>query len=49
MPIDEYKCQKYEERFEVLQKMNEDNMHLRCPKCEADKPQRDLSFFSSGY
>ncbi len=48
MPIYEYECRRCKERFEVLQKINEDTRHLRCPKCQADMPQRVLSLFSSG-
>lgn len=48
MPIYEYECRRCGERFEVLQKMNEDNSRVRCPRCNADRPQRVLSTFSSG-
>jgi putative FmdB family regulatory protein len=48
MPIYEYECRRCKERFEVLQKMNEDVSPLRCPKCQADKPQKVLSLFNSG-
>ncbi len=48
MPIYEYECQKCGERFEILQKMNEESSHLRCPRCQAERPQRVLSLFSSG-
>jgi putative FmdB family regulatory protein len=48
MPIYEYECQKCKERFEVLQKISEDNSRVRCPKCNAERPQRVLSTFSSG-
>jgi putative FmdB family regulatory protein len=48
MPIYEYECRKCKERFEVLQKINEDNSHLCCPKCQTDRPQRVLSPFSLG-
>jgi putative FmdB family regulatory protein len=48
MPIYEYECRSCKERFEILQKMNEDNSRLRCPKCQAERPQRVLSLFSSG-
>jgi len=48
MPIDEYECRSCKERFEVLQKMNEDDSHLRCPKCQAEGPEMVLSLFSSG-
>jgi putative FmdB family regulatory protein len=47
MPIYEYECRGCKERFEVLQKMNEDSSHLRCPKCQTDRPKRVLSSFSS--
>jgi putative FmdB family regulatory protein len=48
MPIYEYECRKCGERFEVLQRMNEDNSKVRCPRCNTDKPRRVLSIFSSG-
>jgi putative FmdB family regulatory protein len=48
MPIYEYECRSCKERFEVLQKMNEDNSQIRCPKCQAERPERVLSLFSSG-
>jgi putative FmdB family regulatory protein len=48
MPIYEHECRSCKERFEVLQKINEDNSGLRCPKCNAERPQRVLSTFSSG-
>jgi putative FmdB family regulatory protein len=48
MPIYEYECRKCKERFEVLQRMDEDNAGLSCPKCKADKPERVLSAFCSG-
>ncbi len=47
MPIYEYECQICKERFEVLQKINEDNSQLLCPKCNAEKPKKVLSLFSS--
>jgi putative FmdB family regulatory protein len=47
MPIYEYECRRCRTRFEVLQKMDVDNSHLRCPKCYTDRPERVLSSFSS--
>jgi putative FmdB family regulatory protein len=47
MPIYEYECPKCKERFEVLQRINEDATALQCPKCGADKPKRVLSGFFS--
>jgi putative FmdB family regulatory protein len=48
MPIYEYRCRKCKETFEVMQKVNEENRGLRCPKCETDEPERLLSAFCSG-
>jgi putative FmdB family regulatory protein len=48
MPIYEYECRICKERFEALQKMNEDNSNLRCPKCQADQPKKVLSLFRCG-
>ena len=48
MPIYEYECRKCEERFEVVQRINEDNRKVHCPKCGTDRPQRVLSAFASG-
>jgi putative FmdB family regulatory protein len=47
MPIYEYRCRKCNETFEVIQKVNEDNKGLRCPKCDAGEPGRVLSLFCS--
>ena len=47
MPIYEYECRKCEERFEKLQKADETNDQVCCPKCGADKPERLLSPFCS--
>jgi len=48
MPIYEYECRKCKERFEVLQKIDEGNAGLCCPKCDTDKPEKVLSAFCSG-
>jgi len=48
MPIYEYECRNCKKRFEVLQKVNEDTNHIRCPDCQANRPRRILSLFSSG-
>jgi putative FmdB family regulatory protein len=48
MPMYEYECRACKERFEVLQKVDEDNSGLRCPKCDTDEPDRVLSAFCSG-
>jgi putative FmdB family regulatory protein len=48
MPMYEYECRECKERFEVLQKIDEDNTGLCCPTCLTDKPERVLSAFCSG-
>ncbi len=47
MPIYEYECRECKETFEVLQKANEGNDGISCPKCNTDKPERLLSGFCS--
>jgi putative FmdB family regulatory protein len=46
MPIYEYECRKCGEKFEVLQRINEDNSQVQCPRCSTDKPRKVLSVFS---
>jgi putative FmdB family regulatory protein len=48
MPIYEYECRNCKEKFEVLQKIDEGNEGLCCPKCNSDKPEKVLSAFCSG-
>ncbi len=47
MPIYEYRCRKCKEMFEMIQRVNEDNRGLRCPKCQTEGPERVLSAFCS--
>ena len=47
MPLYEYRCTKCGEQFEVRQSMGEDGSKLNCPKCQAGKPVRLMSTFSS--
>ncbi|MCK4816936.1 zinc ribbon domain-containing protein [bacterium] len=49
MPLYEYECRVCKKKFEVLQRMSDDESKLRCPKCQADKPKRILSLFSSAF
>ena len=48
MPIYEYECRNCKEKFEVLQKIDESNEGVCCPKCNSDKPEKVLSAFCSG-
>ena len=45
MPIYEYECRECEERFQVLQGMNEGSDSVSCPKCDAKEPKRLMSVF----
>lgn len=47
MPIYEYKCQKCGHRFEVLQRIGGDGSTLKCPSCDAPKPEKMISAFAS--
>jgi putative FmdB family regulatory protein len=47
MPLYEYECRVCKEKFEILQSIRDDGSKLQCPKCQADKPKRILSLFSS--
>lgn len=47
MPLYEYECRECKEKFEVIQSIRDDESTVRCPKCNADKPKRLLSLFSS--
>ena len=47
MPLYEYRCNKCGEQFEVRQSMGDDGSKLKCPKCQAGKPVRLMSTFSS--
>lgn len=47
MPLYEYRCSKCGEQFEVRQAMGEDGSKLNCPRCQAGKPTKLMSTFSS--
>lgn len=47
MPIYEYRCNKCGEQFEVRQSIGADGSTLKCPVCNAEKPQKMISTFSS--
>ncbi len=47
MPIYEYRCAGCGERFEVLQRLGEGAAGLRCPRCGAEGPTRQLSTFAA--
>ena len=48
MPLYEYRCQRCDERFEVLQRMGASGEGLTCPKCGFVGLAREASAFASG-
>jgi putative FmdB family regulatory protein len=48
VPLYEYRCAGCGERFEVLQRLGEGAAGLRCPRCGAEGPTRQLSTFAAG-
>jgi putative FmdB family regulatory protein len=46
VPIYEYQCRECKHKFDALQKVGEDGSELRCPKCGADNPTKELSVFA---
>jgi putative FmdB family regulatory protein len=47
MPIYEYKCQKCDTKFELLQRLGATNKGVSCPKCGASNPIKQFSVFTS--
>lgn len=45
MPIYEYECLKCGQRFELRRRMADSDSDIKCPKCDAEKPQRVISAF----
>ena len=43
MPIYEYRCEACGERFEQLRRMSDADTGLRCPRCESEQIQRQVS------
>ena len=48
MPIYEYRCRRCGETFEKLRSMKDADKSLRCPKCNAEEVERQLSGFATG-
>ncbi len=46
MPIYEFKCSECEEYFEILVMKNEEQVEMKCPKCESANFERILSTMS---
>ncbi|MBN1154669.1 zinc ribbon domain-containing protein [candidate division KSB1 bacterium] len=47
MPIYEYRCKQCHTIFEKLQSIGASNENVICPECNATKPEKILSAFSS--
>jgi putative FmdB family regulatory protein len=48
VPLYEYRCQRCDERFEVLQRMGSSGEGVACPKCGFVGLAREASSFASG-
>jgi putative FmdB family regulatory protein len=46
MPIYEYKCQKCNEQFSLLQSLYPEDTSTECPKCGSKEVKKALSAFS---
>lgn len=44
----EYLCRKCGNRYEALRRMSDADRDLKCPECESEDVQRQLSTFASG-
>jgi len=47
MPIFEYQCNTCKNRFEVLQRTNEDKNVYKCPECGTTDTSKRLSTFAA--
>jgi putative FmdB family regulatory protein len=47
MPLYEYRCPQCGHRFEVLQRMGQGAEGLICPRCGAEKVEKQFSTFAS--
>ena len=47
MPIYEYACAECAHRFEILQRIGDSADGLKCPKCEAERLEKQFSTFAS--
>lgn len=47
MPLYEYRCPDCGHRFEILQRMGQGAEGLTCPRCGAEKVEKQFSTFAS--
>jgi len=48
MPLYQYRCRKCGKTFELLRRMQEADRDLKCPECQAEDIERQLSTFATG-
>jgi len=48
LPIYEYKCKKCGNSFELRRGLADSDDDIKCPVCEAGKPERIFSIFATG-
>jgi len=48
MPLYEYLCRECGKRFEVLRRMQDADLEMKCPECRSEEVQRLLSTFAAG-
>jgi len=47
MPIYEYECNHCGQKFELLRRINDSDVEIKCPRCGAEYPKRLVSLFGS--
>jgi putative FmdB family regulatory protein len=47
MPIYEYRCTECQKTFEKLRSMRDSDKDIRCPHCESERVERQLSGFAT--
>jgi putative FmdB family regulatory protein len=47
MPLYEYRCDRCEHDFEILQRLNADNTGLECPECGSESLAKQFSSFAA--
>jgi putative FmdB family regulatory protein len=48
MPLYEYQCRSCGKRFEMLRRMKDADIDLKCPSCHSSQVEREFSTFAAG-
>ncbi len=48
MPMYEYRCRECGKRYEMLRRMSDADRDLKCPDCQSEHVERQLSTFAAG-